>query len=490
MRAWVALTRIAEHGVSLSVVDERGWGWTATETRRAQLTEWTVYRSADLPDGTYEPVEPFYSFLPDQSMKTYVTALDDVSDLERRSLIELANSFGSIDSLAVRATPEGRAFTENLQASRDSKQRRRSACRDAMLDWLYSADAATPPGVPRKTMMQDPRRSCFFAQPFSADDLDAAAAWLYRQGLVEGTMGRRAQGPVVLYLTESGVKCAEEFSSDANGYLQARQGASGPTASAPVTTSPHPASVTYIINSPVSGTNVANGGNSTHGAGDPNSKESGKPTGRDSDAIEAARIGGKYVIAAAIIGVLGTIIAAFLTNLFGLVSSNSPDSGPVHSASSSPSTSPQSSPRSSTSSPQDASPTSGISASIQLIRIAEPVDGSKNIPLNSNIMIDVTRQSVNRYVWVLVQLGNQVFPQGPCNNLSATETECAAVQFGSPSMGSGVKYIVTAVIVGAQGNSAYMPFVHYGFRLNDPPRISIISKSKPITIYGSEQPAK
>jgi hypothetical protein len=137
MRAWAALTRIAEHGVSLSVVDERGWGWTAAETRRAQLTEWTVYWSADLPDGTYEPVEPFYSPMPDQNMKTYVTALDDVSYLERRSLIELANSFGSIESLAVRATPEGRAFSENLQASRDRKQRRRSACRDAMLDWLY-----------------------------------------------------------------------------------------------------------------------------------------------------------------------------------------------------------------------------------------------------------------------------------------------------------------------------------------------------------------
>ena len=81
-----------------------------------------------------------------------------------------------------------------------------------MVDWLYSRDAVSPPGVDRDTMLQD-RRGYFFAEPFTADDLDAAAAWLHRQGLVGGTMIDQAQGPVVLYLTDTGVKCAEDFGS-------------------------------------------------------------------------------------------------------------------------------------------------------------------------------------------------------------------------------------------------------------------------------------
>ena len=36
----------------------------------------------------------------------------------------------------------------------------------------------------RDRMLQDPQRGYFFAEPFTEDDLDAAAAWLQRQGLV------------------------------------------------------------------------------------------------------------------------------------------------------------------------------------------------------------------------------------------------------------------------------------------------------------------
>lgn len=212
-------------------MEDRGWGWPTSKTRRAQLIEWVVHRSAEEPDGVYVQVDPFYRALPDQSMNAYVTALDDLNDLERRSLLELANSFGGVESLAVRAvTPEGRAFAEDLQTARGSKQRRRSACRNAMVDWLYAGDAVSPPGIVRDTMMQDLQRAYFFAGPFSADDLDAAAAWLQRQGLVRGTMVDQAHGPVILYLTDTGVKCAEEFGSDADRYLQRQQHrASGPT---------------------------------------------------------------------------------------------------------------------------------------------------------------------------------------------------------------------------------------------------------------------
>ena len=162
-------------------------------------------------------------------MNTYVIALDDVNSLEGRALLDLANSYGSVWDLQAQSTPAGRAFVDDLQAARSNTQRRRSACRDAMADWLYSRDAVSPPGVARDGILQD-QRGYFFAKPFTADDLDAAAAWLYRNSLVGGTMIAGAQGPVVLYLTDSGVKCAEDFHSDTSAYLEMQQyRASGPT---------------------------------------------------------------------------------------------------------------------------------------------------------------------------------------------------------------------------------------------------------------------
>jgi len=168
---------------TLLAVDKRGWGWPASDLRRAQLVEWIVQRSAEAPDGVYTPLDRFYDSLPDQSMNTYVTALDDVNSLESRSLLDLLSSRGSIWDLQAQSTPAGRAFVDELNTERSNTQRRRSACRDAMVDWLYSRDAVRWPGVERDEILQD-QRGHFFAEPFTADDLKAAATWLYRWSLV------------------------------------------------------------------------------------------------------------------------------------------------------------------------------------------------------------------------------------------------------------------------------------------------------------------
>lgn len=102
-------------------MNERGWGWTASEIRQAQLIEWIVQRSEEEPDGVYVPVDSFYGALPDQSMNTYVIAHDDVNFLERRSLLQLANSFGGIESL--QAPPHsGRPRLRGRLASRAFQQ--------------------------------------------------------------------------------------------------------------------------------------------------------------------------------------------------------------------------------------------------------------------------------------------------------------------------------------------------------------------------------
>jgi len=216
-------------------MDQRGWGWTATEIRQTQLIEWVVQRSAELPAGQYVPVEPFYSALPDQSQNTHPVAHGDVTVLERRSMFAGGSGVGGIESLAVLPTAEARERVDELRVMRGNKQLRKSACRDAMVDWLYSRDAVGPhpqSRVIRDAMLDDPARGIWFAQLFTPGDLDAAAAWLNRHGFVKGLIAAGAEGPLQLYLTDAGVECAEEYGSDTRSYLEKQRQptwGSGPT---------------------------------------------------------------------------------------------------------------------------------------------------------------------------------------------------------------------------------------------------------------------
>jgi hypothetical protein len=77
-------------------------------------------------------------------------------------------------------------------------------------------------------MLKDPRFGFWFAEPFSEGDLDAAAAWLFGQGLVAGIGAEQQEGPSQVYLTEDGVSCAERFECDTARYLEAKGHRSGP----------------------------------------------------------------------------------------------------------------------------------------------------------------------------------------------------------------------------------------------------------------------
>ena len=194
------VARLSGGDATLYGVDARGWRWTASEIRHAQLIEWIVGQCAERPASEYIPVEPFYRALADQSMNTLQIAVGDLDLLNGRSLLDLAAGMGGIEALDVLATPQGRGFAEELHAARGNKPLRRSACREAMVDWLYSSDAISPPGVVREKMLQDLQRGYWFAEPFSADDLDSAAAWLRRQGLADGIMTGEDYGPSHLAL--------------------------------------------------------------------------------------------------------------------------------------------------------------------------------------------------------------------------------------------------------------------------------------------------
>ena len=208
---------------------ERGWGWTASKIRQVRFIEWLVPQSSS---ATYVPVKPFYDAQPDPGALTIRVVHDELRELELRSLIHLAAGLGGIDAFDALATAQGRLLAEDVQARRADKRLRRAACRDAMVDWLSSQDASTPLRQPaRDRMLADPRYGTWLAEPFSEEDLDAAAAWLHGQRLIDGMTVDECEGPVRLYLTDAGVTCAEEFCSDTAQYVAAQR----PTASNTVT---------------------------------------------------------------------------------------------------------------------------------------------------------------------------------------------------------------------------------------------------------------
>lgn len=224
-------------------MNKRGWGWLESEIRQIQLLEWMVPQSAN----TYVPIKPFYDGLGDRGDLTFHEIRDDLRDLERRGLIDLAAGIGGIESYDALATPDARRLVEDLQARRDDRRLLKGACRDAMVAWLYSQDAVGELMQPvRDRMLEDPRYGMWLAKMFAADDLDAAAAWLDRYGLVKGIMIDQCEGPVRLYLTDSGVACAERFDSDTSRYIEAQQPVAGSRPALHFGSTARPAEPTYI----------------------------------------------------------------------------------------------------------------------------------------------------------------------------------------------------------------------------------------------------
>lgn len=209
-------------------MNERGWGLTSSEVRQLRLAEWIDRQQPD----TYFSVEAFYDSLADQSANNWDAAHSDLKYLEKRGLIKLSVAMGGISAMHVGAAQGVRDLAEELRSTRADKRQRKTACRDAMVDWLYSQDATTAAeNLVRNAMLDDPRHGLWWGEPFAAKDLDDAAAWLKRNGMVDGPTFEEEEGPARLYLIDGGVTCVEDFGGDTGAYMDAqrRDPKSGPT---------------------------------------------------------------------------------------------------------------------------------------------------------------------------------------------------------------------------------------------------------------------
>ncbi len=103
---------------------------------------------------------------------------------------------------------QGKAVAAEWQTRRNSRAQRRTACRDAALDWLY----AQPKDIPDATGFLADVRSHYFGEQFTEDELVDAVEYLRNVGLVTGF---DSSAPMLLRprVTEDGMSCVERFDS-------------------------------------------------------------------------------------------------------------------------------------------------------------------------------------------------------------------------------------------------------------------------------------
>lgn len=198
---------------------DRGWGWTRTEIRRAQLVGWIAEQPGDM---VFSP-EEFYDRLPDDE-NTWDIAHADLKTLESRGLVKLSVAMGGIPGIHIYQVGGARQAAEELRDRRADLSARRRACRDAMVAWLASRDAvSTPNRQITEAIVSESRYGFWFGESFTPQDVDEAAAYLKRSGLADGLEVEEFEGPVQTWLTDDGAECAEYYESDVARYLKSKQ---------------------------------------------------------------------------------------------------------------------------------------------------------------------------------------------------------------------------------------------------------------------------
>ncbi len=195
------------------------------QTRQLRLLVWL----ADQGDGIY-PLDEVYAGDEEAAL-----ARRDVNALGAPGLVRPSLGGGpSLGAVQASITPAGRARAGEVKARQQDRSGRQWACRSALVSWLFDVDAVesmTSSKIWEEFFLND--RSTYYGDKFTDEEVDRAAAWLYRNGLIDGVTVAEFDGPVRSYLTNKGVRCAERFDSDVRRYLDAmeqpRQPQGGPT---------------------------------------------------------------------------------------------------------------------------------------------------------------------------------------------------------------------------------------------------------------------
>ncbi len=178
------------------------------ERRRLRLMEWLIEQDPGL-----QSVGPLYEGQP----RSFDLSRGDVKHLEADGFVTSYFAGGML--ARAEATSDGRAWFDDIRVHRDNKIERRWACRMGLVEWLDHVGAASVRTLAALDGFGGDVRADFYGQPFTADEMDAAAAWLRDRGLIDGISVEELLGPVRAHLTNAGLDCVENCGGDVRRYV-------------------------------------------------------------------------------------------------------------------------------------------------------------------------------------------------------------------------------------------------------------------------------
>jgi hypothetical protein len=198
-------------------VSSPDWQLTADERRVVQLLIWLVEQDKG---NRITRVGPFYADEPSRAGQ----ARDDVRDLEARDWVRGQIAGGmTLGAISALVKPAGRSGAGAILQKWQNRPARRTACRSALVAWLYEVDAVELPSSAVDWIeVSDTDHGYFYGDAFTAEELERAAAWLHRNNFVQGPTAAEFEAPMLVYLTDRGVTCAERYECDVNAFMEAQ----------------------------------------------------------------------------------------------------------------------------------------------------------------------------------------------------------------------------------------------------------------------------
>lgn len=193
---------------------ELHWALPPADERHARLLEYL----SDKGRG-FQALGEFY----DHDDSRLGEALRDVKQLLDRKQLKAAIEPGGVDAVAASLEPQGARYVENIREARARRVPRRWALRQGLLSWLTEEGAVGSSRSVTWDGFDGDLRSRYYGDTFQSDERDAAAAWLQRQGLIDGINVAEMDGPVRAFLTDEGERCSERFKCNVEAYIESKE---------------------------------------------------------------------------------------------------------------------------------------------------------------------------------------------------------------------------------------------------------------------------
>jgi hypothetical protein len=133
-------------------------------------------------------------------------------DLEGQGLVELETRRNMRMAQAypgARITTDGAAYVEDIREKRNSRVDKARACRTELLLWLFDSGEHMPATV---ALLERTPAPAFYGDPFTEDEVHAAARYLKDEGLIHGTTAPWGSNgaPLRAELTHAGRRIVED----------------------------------------------------------------------------------------------------------------------------------------------------------------------------------------------------------------------------------------------------------------------------------------